>query len=386
MGHRGLRINNHPDGKGMISMRAVADFQEKQFASLIADVMQEVQISNGAYLKPDLVWSNSPTASRLKKRDPQYRAALLNWLFDEIVGRDSAYEKKYAGTVIKCLTEIDPYPGQACTEAERLMFVFQSMLKARPCLGKDDLMKILSYALAKRGGLKLLHRRQWPIQRLIKMLAPMTLSAEDKRLLQECTQNLRNSTQYRDDANFVRKFVRDIDALILVDDKHGQRDALIDYISGDKFGESLAAFLKSLDAGRRQRLSALLWSAHYSDGPKPDHRFRTAMSGPLSDLDEEERVQSIKDILSLALNAAPSVAPDGAGRSCQYLNDNNIAVLKGIVWISGDYLDAEMIELLARLERRCLAKIPNRGAGARAVANAIQYLWATIPFDPEPIG
>ena len=358
----------------------LSNFKDKLFSSIASDLMQEVQVSNGEMYRPDFKWSASETAVQFKKRESDFRAEFIEWLFKEICRRDQHIVEENINSEVQSLDGRNEYPVDQKYDLDVLMFIFGSLFKSKQVIKKESLIEFLIYALCSGTTLTLVNIDQWPLKTLMNKLKPTRLSQEDKSQLLDCVKGFKNLRSYQYHTNYFRKLTAEVEELVFAGTHDERARLLLSHMAGDEFGRRLTKHLKSLSEEERNVICEFLWNLKHSDGAKPTNRFNKLIEKPLQELEKDKRVTLFKQVLKIANATRLSSEQAEDIEAKQLFNKHNASLLKGLVWVSADYLDKEMLELLAKLERRCLAKIPNRGAGAKGVANAIGYVWTSIPF------
>ncbi|MEM7060491.1 MAG: DUF4132 domain-containing protein [Pseudomonadota bacterium] len=159
-------------------------------------------------------------------------------------------------------------------------------------------------------------------------------------------------------------------------------------LSGDTFGDPLEAWIKTLGPEDAAQAHQVLNQAASASGAKPTKAF-LAETKALQKRHGKETIRTlIHDWLGRAIAAKSSMVThrnEWGGHVYEHttetvFTDNNIVLLKGLVWMCGSgFQDSKTVNLVADLCEKSTRKVPNRGPAAQATANACLWYLEVTP-------
>lgn len=355
------------------------EISDKVYRNLADLLIKEMRIEVRSYLNGEKVyqlkWSHSKTATDLKKRSKNFIREFVDWLFHEIKSQnklnlDSDDDRNNCNLFLMPSTVL----------LKELLFIFSNLLSRKNIFSVSQCVSYLDYIISHKctSNLTLLDMPDWPIKKILSHLKNKEISKDQRTKILSHVKNFSKRKYYNYHINYYRKLTKDIQNTLFDEQENELSKELISRISGDNFGRKLKKYVNNISCNNTINV---LWNAQNSDGAKPTNRYFSILEDALGNMSFNQRQQLIFDIISLALNTTLSKDIKGNFTTKILFQKNNTALLKGIVWLCPNYLNSEIVNALSMLERKCLAKIKEEGAGSLAVANAIMYVWKRIPYE-----
>ncbi len=121
---------------------------------------------------------------------------------------------------------------------------------------------------------------------------------------------------------------------------------------------------------------------------KPTAKFQKSVAENVAKIDEKSFLKTIKNWLSLLKKISVIIETHtntyrSNGHNYEYthtthtyLRESNLIFVKGLIWSTEQYTDAEILQLLADYAEKCYKKIPGKGPLAMGAGNACLYVLA----------
>lgn len=149
-------------------------------------------------------------------------------------------------------------------------------------------------------------------------------------------------------------------------------------LSGDPFGEQVAAELAKLPEADQPHWHGLFHEANAVSGGKPSKKYLSAANELIEKLGAAKFKSQINQWLKLA-TSVPVRSEEHTNTydnrtyrytTREFLTDNNKNLLKGLVWTLLRFHDSATLRGVANLAVRCFEKIPGIGPAASGLGNA----------------
>lgn len=326
-------------------------------------------------------WAETRTGRAFNRQPAEFRRQFLQWFVDFI-----AVESEAAG--IRCHRNLENLPfapptewigiwdGDLCGPPEYDLYptIFSKLLRKDLHLSAADICDLFERILSQ--GFRNRCPATWRMLALARLLPDRIGSAEGKRL-ERIAHTLREATRGERKVAQLQRVIAHIQSCI--DDGTDGRvaAAIVANLKGDDFGNRVAARLCEATPAERSQRAELLRVAAEASNAKPSAAFSKTAKAALGASACTNAY--LIETLEAALAARVRMTIHHGEKVPHYLyTEHNIRVLKGLVWMSLDRLDDELIDRLSRLQRKSYARLAGIGSGAEAVGNAVTWLWKQI--------
>ena len=314
----------------------------------------------------------SLTYQDIKQSSPEEKGTLMVEVADYI----HKLEKRLSNT-----TQGHDNPGRLLYHTA--MMLFQQMMRLSVSLQEEDFVRFFTIYLYHSNQYRYYH---WPIShtciQLEKYVQKNGMSSSLREALDVTIRQLEANEYARHWHSDIAKAKRRIEQLLTSSSERAVSPTPFRLSDKDAFGHYVNDTVAQLDGVVRASWYQLLALCAGASSGKPSQKFLKTSQALVSAIGEAPVRTIVCDCLAFLVTME---IPDWRQQhwyhygASLFLNDQNLTVAKGLVWVLGHCEGADVSSTLTKLAERCYQKIPGVGPTAVALGNACFNALSRVP-------
>ena len=151
------------------------------------------------------------------------------------------------------------------------------------------------------------------------------------------------------------------------------------FYDDDAFATVANADIASFSIVQNNAWSPLLTLAKRASGAKPSAKYLTEASKLVAAVGADEYKRVVSDWLKYIIQSKDHIPENPNHVGSFMLIEQNVDMVKGLVWITASLPDDAMAPTIGGLADRCFQKIPNKGHASDLLANACLFALFKLP-------